>query len=449
MKLSSTQRIVLSFLLVIIIGSILLSLPIANKNNEFLPYIDALFTAVSCTCVTGLSTLVVSDTFNLFGQIIMIILIQIGGLGLITLMGFVMKVSKTKFKMENKMTLAQLLSNNNLDDMGGFIFKVVKYTFGFELVGALLIALVLVPKYDLGKGLFYSLYLSISAFCNAGFDPLGATSLQGYLDEPFLMIVIMLLIICGGLGFAIWFEVKERLVLLLKKQISFKKFRQGFSFHSKVVMITSLGLIFIPAIIMLILEWNNPNTIATFSIPKKITAILFESIALRTAGFTSIDYSGLLTSTSLVMMVLMFIGGSVGGTAGGIKTTTFIVIMAHVIASVRQNEKVVLWKRSINKDTIIKALNIFYMNCSLLIIGTFILTLFEDYSLLDIIFEVCSALATVGSTRGITSSLQVVSKLVIILIMFIGRIGIITLLMSVSKKNKQDILTYPDSNILV
>lgn len=449
MKLSSTQRITLSFLLVIVLGSILLCLPISNKNHEFLPYIDALFTAVSCTCVTGLTSVVISDTFNLFGQIIMIILIQIGGLGLITLMGFIMKVSKTKFKMENKMTLAQLLSNNNLNDMGGFIFKVVKYTFTFELIGMILIAMVMVPEYGLFKGLFNALYLSISAFCNAGFDPLGATSLQSYLNNPFLMMVIMLLIICGGLGFAIWFEVKERLVLLWNKEVSFKKFRQGFSFHSKVVIITTLALIFIPAIIMTILEWNNPNTIANLSGPYKFWALLFESVALRTAGFTSINYGGLLPSTSLIMMVLMFIGGSVGGTAGGIKTTTFIVIMMHMIASIKQNEKVVLWKRSISKDTIIKALNIFYMNYLVLLFATFLLTLFEDYPLLDLVFEACSALATVGSTRGITPSLQVISKLIIIATMFIGRIGIITLLMSFSKKNKQDVLTYPDSNIIV
>lgn len=449
-NLSSAQKIALSFLVVIGIGTLLLSLPISNQSGKFLDFIDAFFISASCTCVTGLSTVVVSDTFSLFGQIVMLILIQIGGLGFLTLMAFIISMTKDKLSIKEKTTMKEMLNNDRVLDMKKFIQDIIKYTFIFEGVGAFLISFTMIPKYGFFDGLFKSIFLAVSAFCNAGFDPLGATSLQTYLNQPFFIIIIMFLIILGGLGFAIWFELKDQLTLFFKKEINFKKLKKNLSFHTKVVLFISLCLIVVPALIMLILEWNNPNTIGNLSVSDKILAMFFESVALRTAGFTSINYAGLHPSSCVIMIMLMLIGGSPGGTAGGIKTTTILVIVLHIIAVIKQKEKVVLWKKSIEKNLIMKAMGIFYLNIAVFLIGLFILSITFDATFLEISFEVMSALATVGSSLGITASLNPISKLVIIVIMYIGRIGIITLLASIVKqKNKQDLITYPNGNIII
>ncbi len=444
------QKIAFSFLITIFIGAILLSLPMSTKNNQFFPFVDALFIATSCTCVTGLTTVVVSETFNLFGQFVMMVLIQIGGLGFLTLMAFVISKTRNKFRLKEKDTMKEMLNQDKVIDMKVFIQDIMKYTFLFELIGAILIAFTMVPEFGWIDGIFKSIFLAVSAFCNAGFDTLGQVSLQNYIDQPFFMIIIMLLIILGGLGFALWFDVRDQLKRWFKKEITFKKLKKSLSFHTKVVLFMTLFLIFIPAFIMLLLEWNNVDTIASFNVPQKILAMLFESVALRTAGFASIAYSGLQVSTSIIMILLMFIGGSPGGTAGGIKTTTMLIIMMHIISTLRQNEKVVLWKKTISKDVIVKAMGIFYLNIMVYFVGIFALSLVESFDFIAICFEVMSALATVGSTLGITSELSITGKLIISLIMYIGRIGIVTLLVSLLKKNqKQDLITYPQGNIIV
>lgn len=451
-RMKPAQKIAISFLFVILTGAFLLSLPISNRNFEFLNFIDALFTATSATCVTGLVTVVTYDQYNLFGQIVIISMIQIGGLGLMTLMAFFILFMKSRLSMQEKMAMKEVLNQDKVFDMRKFLMDIVKYTAIFEGIGAFLLSFQMIPDYGLFKGVWKAVFLSISAFCNAGFDIIGDASLAPYVHNPLVCFTIMSLIALGGLGFAVWFDVRDKITPLLKREISFRKFRKSLTLHTRLVLIMSAALILGTALLILLLEFQNTATIGSFTLPEKIMSSLFESVTLRTAGFATIAYGGLQEATKFLMMLVMFIGGSPGGTAGGIKTTTFAVLILFIIATFKGKEASV-FKRTIVKDTIIHAMAIFAINIIVLLTGIFLLCVFQGLDFLDMAFEAVSAMATVGLTIGITPHLNVIGKLIIISLMFIGRIGIVTLVMSVMRSHKSEghikHVAYPNGNVIV
>lgn len=452
-KLSPAQKIASSFVLVILIGTILLMLPISNNGGAFFNPIHALFQATSATCVTGLSLVSLSVQFNWFGQLIVLLLIQIGGLGLMTFMAMFILIVKNRLSMHEKIAMKEMLNHDRVGNMRKFLLDILYYTLFFEAIGAILISFRMIPRYGLLDGGFKAIFLAVSAFCNAGFDTLGSVSLQNYVHDPLIMLTIMTLIILGGLGFAVWFDIRDKIGPLIRKEIKLRKFRHSLSLHTKIVVAVSAFLIIIPSILILIVEFNNPQTIGDFNIFEKVLAVIFESVALRTAGFSSIDYGALNPATGLLMMVVMFIGGSPGGTAGGIKTTTITVLIIYVISTLRGREQTVLLKRNIGRSVIVRAMGLFFINLVVLFTGIYLLNVLEDKDFLSLSFEAVSAMATVGASRGITGSLGTMAKLVIIFLMFVGRIGILTFIISITRskpnKNAANKVSYPDGNIIV
>ena len=452
-KMSPAQKIAASFLIVILSGAILLTLPISTKDGSFFNPLDALFTAASATCVTGLSTVTVADTFNLFGQIVILAMIQVGGLGLMTFMAIFIIATRRKLSINEKIVVREMLNQENLWNTKTFLLDILRYTLIFEGVGAILLAFRMIPDYGVWDGIFKSIFLSISAFCNAGFDTLGSTSLQAYAHDPLVCLTIMALIVIGGIGFAVWFDMRDKIKDLLKRKITFHKFRHSLSLHTKIVLFVSAVLILVPALLILILEYKNPQTLGTFTFPEKVMTAFFESIALRTAGFSTIAYSGLQSATSLLMIVVMFIGGSPGGTAGGVKTTTVALLVIYIVSALKGNGKMVVWKRTIGQNLVTHAMGIFFLNLLTLLTGTFLLCIVEYAQFIKIAFEAASALATVGSSLGITADLTSLGKIVIIMMMYIGRIGISTLLISIlrhkSGNTASNKVSYPTGNIIV
>ena len=452
-KMSPAQKIAASFLLVILCGALLLTLPISTKNGSFFHPLDALFTATSATCVTGLSTVTVADTFNTFGQIVILLLIQIGGLGLMTFMAVFVLIIRNRLSMNEKIVMREMLNQDHVVNMKKFLQDILYYTLFFESVGAILIAFRMIPRFGLLDGGFKAVFLSVSAFCNAGFDTLGSVSLQQYVHGPLMCFTIMGLIVLGGIGFAVWFDIRDKIKPLVKRQISFEKFKHSLSLHTKIVISVSLTLILVPGLLILLLEFTNPHTLGDFNIFEKTMTAMFESIALRTAGFTTIHYGGLRPATDLLMMVVMFIGGSPGGTAGGIKTTTIAVIVIYMLSALKGREKTVVLRRTIGNSIVIRAMGIFFINLVTLLTGIFLLNIVEGKPFISLAFEAVSAMATVGSSLGITATLGVGGKLIIILLMYVGRIGISTLILSLTRPkpglDKSTKVSYPNGNIIV
>ena len=449
-KMSPAQKIASSFLLVILAGTILLTLPISNADGQFLNPLDALFSATSATCVTGLSVIDVSTQLNLFGQIVMMLLIQIGGLGLMTFMAVFILIIKNRLSLNEKIAMKEMLNQDKVFNMRKFLLDILYYTLFFEAIGAILISFRMIPTYGIFDGGFKSIFLAVSAFCNAGFDTLGTVSLQNYVHDPLMCFTIMGLIVLGGIGFAVWFDIRDKIAPLLRRDISLKQFQRRLSLHTKIVLIITLCLIVIGAVAIIALEFTNTKTIGGFSFPEKVMTGLFESIALRTAGFTTINYAMLRESTGLVMMILMFIGGSPGGTAGGIKTTTFAVLVIYIVCMLKGREHTTVLRRNIPNGIIIRAMGLFFINLVALFTGIFLLCIFQKNDFLTICFEAVSAMATVGSSLGLTGVLGVAGKFIIIFLMYIGRIGISTLILSITRRRgEKDKVTYPDGNIIV
>lgn len=451
-RLKPAQKIAVSFLFVIITGAILLMLPISNRDFTFFDPIDALFTATSATCVTGLVTVVTYDQFNAFGQLVILVMIQVGGLGLMTLMASFILFVKSRLSMHEKLAMKEMLNQDKVFDMRKFLMDIIKYTALFESIGALLLSFQMIPEFGFLKGLWKSIFLSVSAFCNAGFDIIGNASLAPYVHNPLVCFTIISLIILGGLGFAVWFDLRDKLTPLFRREVTFKKFRKSLTLHTRLVLCMTAALILGTALLILLIEFQNTATIGDFTLPEKIMTAIFESVTLRTAGFATINYGGLMEATKFMMMLVMFIGGSPGGTAGGIKTTTFAVLILFIIATFKGKETVV-FKRTILKETIIHAMAIFAINIIVLLTGIFLLCLLQGDAFLDMAFEAVSAMATVGLSTGLTPHLNVFGKLIIISLMFIGRIGIVTLIMSVMRSHRKEgnvkSLAYPSGNVIV
>ncbi len=420
---STTHIILISFFIVIIMGSILLSLPISTKNGANVDYIDALFTATTSTCVTGLVTVPTFSTWSLFGQIVILILIQIGGLGVVAFMAAVMIIINKKMKIKDYQLIQDAFNLNTLSGLKQFIKHVFLGTLIIELIGAILYMFVFVPEYG-AKGIWISIFNSISAFCNAGMDLIGETSLCNYATNPLVNITTSLLIVLGGLGFIVWWDV-----LRVSKQFKNKKFKcfKSLTLHSKIVISSTLVLIFGGALLIFLFEYNNVNTIANMKIFDKIQVSLFQSITTRTAGFASIPQESLTDQSSVICLILMFIGGSPVGTAGGIKTITVVSLFAVAVTSIRNKKEVVLFNRNLSNEITRKAVAVTVMSFTIMVVSTILLSLTIDRSILDILYETVSATATVGLSRNLTPFLNSIGKIIIIITMYLGRVGPISL----------------------
>ena len=441
-KLTTTQIIMLSFLIVIFAGSLLLSLPISSANGESVPYLDALFTATTATCVTGLVTLPTVTTWSFFGQVIILILIQVGGLGVITIFSAMMILFHKRMGIGDRLLLQDAFNLNSLHGIIRFVKRVLLGTFLVEGVGALLYMMVFIPEFGI-KGFWISIFTSISAFCNAGIDIIAENSLCSYATNPIINIVTSLLIILSGIGYIVWWDV---LGLADKKHKGFR----NLSLHSKIAITTTLILIIGGGILIFLFEYNNPLTIGSLSVFDKIQVSLFQSVTTRTAGFATVQQQNLTNASSILCLLLMFIGGSPVGTAGGIKTVTFAVLAVSALATIQNKQEVSLFNRNISKQTVSKAVAVTIMSFAIMFTSTILLSAVTNADVLDIFFETVSATATVGLTRDLTPHLNAAGKTIIIGTMYLGRVGPISLALALnSNKNHQNIIKNPTEEISV
>lgn len=436
--------LVSSFSIVILVGTILLSLPISQQNPVSI--IDAAFTSVSATCVTGLMTINNFADLTVFGQIVVLLMIQIGGLGLMTFISMFLMAIKNKLDFSNRSILKDMLNRDSFEDITGFIKAIVKYTLLFEFIGFLLL---LTQIYNgTPYSIFQSLFLSISSFCNAGMDILSYTSLLEYQTNIIVNFTVMTLVVLGGLGFAVWFDITRNLKICFKMKYRVKYYFKTLKPHTKIVLIMTSSLLLSGTLLTFFIEYNN--ALKGLSIPNKLMASLFNSVTLRTAGFYTIDNAIIRTPTKLFMSLFMLVGGSPGGTAGGFKTTTLFLTLYAIYSELNGRINMHLFNRHITKRNFIKASTIIVLYSLFVIFAMLLLTLVESFDSIDIMFEVCSAIGTVGLSIGITPYLTVVGKIIIMLLMFIGRVGPVTLLLSMknSKDSNKDI-KYPKTEIMV
>ena len=436
-KISLNPPLVLSlgFAILICIGGVLLSLPIFTKSGLATDPINAFFVAASASCVTGLTPVNTLDHWNTYGHVLLIILIQIGGLGVMSLASIIPLILGKKIGMKSRQILKEQLNVESLEGMIVLFKYVLIFTFGTELLGAILLSFRFVPLYGPGEGIWYAIFHSISAFCNAGFDILG-DSIYPFRDDILVNMTLSLLILVGGLGFVVTSELFRRR--------SFKKI----STHSKLVLLMSAILLAFGSLVFFFLE-SRGGVLAEESLKGSVLESFFQSVVARTAGFYSVDLSKIKDSTALMLMGLMFVGGSPGSTAGGIKTTTLGVLILSTVAVIRGEREPVVFGRHIGAEVIRKALAIFLVSFGLILSVSFILTITENSGLVDILYETVSALATVGATRGLTPELTSIGKVLITICMYLGRLGPMTMAFAFGMKDKKNLIRYPESFISI
>ncbi len=440
---STTQLILLSFLLAIFVGSVLLSLPVSSKTGKSVCYIDALFTSTTSVCVTGLVTVPTFSTWSFFGQLVILVLIQIGGLGIITIMSMLMILLHKKIGIGNRMLIQDAFNLNSLSGLVSFVKKVVLGTFLVEGIGALCYMTVFIPEYGL-NGIWISIFNSISAFCNAGIDIIAEDSLCGYATNPIINIVTCTLIILGGIGFIVWWDVARVMKLSKNNRL------RSLSLHSKIALSMTAFLIVSGAVLFFAFEYNNPFTMKGYSLFDKLQLSFFQSVTTRTAGFATIPQQYMTDASSMVSLFLMFIGGSPVGTAGGVKTVTIAILFATAVSAVKNRNEVNLYNRNISRQSIMKAIGVLGMSFMTVFISAILLSLVSNAGILDVLYETVSATATVGLSRNLTSTFDIWEKIIIIITMYLGRVGPISLAIAFGmKKKSENIIKNPTEEISV
>ena len=442
--LSPARRIFLSFALVILLGSLLLSLPFVQVPSSRATYFDHLFTTVSMVCVTGLFTQPVASTYNIWGQLICMFLIQIGGLGLMTFIGVFYIQSKQKLSLRSRATIQDSFSYGETRSLRKFVYSIFLTTFLVEGLGALFLSFRFVPQLGWGRGLFSAIFLAISAFCNAGFDNFGSTSLIAFQTDPLVNLVIAGLIITGGLGFMVWFDLATHIG---------KKKKGRLHFHTKLVLLLTVGLLAFGTVSSLVLEWNNAGTIGNLPVADKVLVSFFQTVSMRTAGFGTIDYSMARPVTLLIYILQMFLGGAPGGTAGGLKITTFFVLLVFARSELLGLPHANVARRTIAPRTVQKSFSVFIIFLMTFLLGLILIgmTAKGNPPFIHLIFETISALGTVGVTANLTPDLGKLALSVIMVLMFIGRIGPLTLLVSLADYHpeKKDMIHYMKADISI
>ena len=439
-KLTTTQTIAVGFLGIILIGTFLLMLPISSQSGEVTGFLTALFTATSSTCVTGL---VVVDTYihwSVFGKCVILVLIQIGGLGFMTVGVFLAIFLKKNIGLKERGILQESMNTLQIGGVVKLVKKITIATFALEGIGAVLLSIRFIPEMGVVEGICNGIFHAVSAFCNAGFDLMGKkeaySSLVAYSDDILVNVTIMLLIIIGGIGFVVWDDLQK------------KKLRvREYLLHTKIVLFFTLIFIFGGALLFFLFE--RENLMADMGVKETVLTSLFASVTARTAGFNTLDVAGMSTSSKLLTMALMFIGGSPGSTAGGIKTTTFAVMLVFVWANLRNSYGNNIFKRRLEEEEIRKASIVVTINLLLAVVAAIAICAFQSFAMEDVMLEVFSAIGTVGMSTGLTRELNTWSRIVIILLMYCGRIGSMTFALSFTERKKVAPVQLPAEKIII
>lgn len=439
-RFGAKQTIALGFAAIIITGALLLMLPISNRGGTSIAFIDALFTAASATCVTGLVVFDTWSQFTLFGQMVILILIQIGGLGFMTIAILFSMVLGKRIGLRERSYAMEAVSSMQISGVVRLVKHILMGTLFFELIGATILSFKFYPIFGLGKGIWFGIFHSISAFCNAGFDLMGTiepySSLTHFSSDTIINIVITSLIVIGGIGFIVWDD-------LFAQKLNFKKYK----LHTKVVLSSTIILIIVSFLLFMIVERNN--VLAGLPFGEKVLVSMFHSITPRTAGFNTIDTAALTEAGSFLTMILMFIGASPGSTAGGIKITTFVILIMAVITYFRKYDDVNIFRRRISTNIVKRSFFSTSYYLLLIVLGTFVILVFQPLPIKDTIFEVFSAIGTVGLSTGITRDLSALSRIVIVILMYSGRVGSLTIFMAVTEKKVIKKVRNPEEKVII
>ena len=464
--MSASQIMMAGFAAAIFFGGFLLALPICNADGRWLNYLDALFTSCTAVCVTGLVTIVPGTQFSLLGKVVLLLLIQLGGLGIIVCTMGVFLILKKQITIRDRVVIQEGFNLNTMSGLVVMLRYVIRGTFLVEGVGALCYSIQFVPEFGLLRGIWYSVFHSVSAFCNAGVDLLGETSLEVYQRNPLINVTTMALIVVSGIGFIVWQDVVLTLKRILKcrgrnavgtedrtteSPLSIRRCLQKMKLQSKLAIIMTLVLLFGGALAIFCMEYSNPDTLGSLSLGEKWMAAMFQSVTTRTAGFFTIPQGLFREQTKLVSCILMFIGGSPGGTAGGVKTTTVAVLLMTCWSVLKGTEDTECFRRKVLATTVRTAFAIFTVAFLAVMAGTLAIVSIEQVPLIDGLYEVVSAVATVGLTTGITPGLHAVSKLIIILLMYLGRIGPVTMAILFASKlgKRKNNRKLPEERVMV
>ena len=434
-RLTSAHLIPLSFLAAILIGTVFLALPISSAAGNWTPFTDALFTATTSVCVTGL---VVKDTYQYWSH------------GVITAVSTMMMLARKRFSLSERLMLRDAMNLENLNDLLGFLLKVIRGTLVVEMIGALLYTIAFIPGFGMAKGIWVSVFTAISAFCNAGIDVLGPDSLAPYQNNSLVLIVTMALIIMGGLGYVVWQDIDSKVSFGRKRGLKPAQVIRRFSEHTKLVLTLTGILIVAGTVFIFAAEFGNPETLGTMPIPQKILNSLFESVTFRTAGFATFSQAGLRDVSCLAAYLLMFIGGSPIGTAGGVKTTTFYLAILGFNSYVHGKNDAHAYKRSVSEEAMRKATAIIEVSVVTVMVLTLLLVATNPVGIEDGLFEIVSACATVGLTRNLTPTLNTAGKLIVTVGMYLGRIGPISMafFLTGGKKNESGV-HYAEGNFYI
>lgn len=436
------QILALGFAIVILIGALLLSLPIASQSGKITPFIDCIFTSTSAVCVTGLVTVDTGTYWTYFGKTVIMSLIEIGGLGFMSVATLVFFILGRRITLKERLVMQEAMNVNSLQGLVKMAKYVLIFTFSVEAVGAVLFSTQFIPQFGILKGIYYSVFHAVSAFCNAGFDLMGNfNSVTAYANNSVVILTISALIVIGGLGFYVWVEIYN------------SKGIKRLSLHSKVVIYMTLVLIIGGAILMYLFEMNNPDTMQGMSIKGKFLSSIFASVSPRTAGFNSIPLDKMSMAGKFLTIILMFIGGSPGSTAGGIKTATAVVLFMTIVSVVKGREDTEIFQKRINKEIVYKSFVITVLALAVVVAVTMILSITEHKGIPFeyFLYEATSAFATVGLTLGLTTKLTFAGKVIISLTMYAGRVGPLTIILALakSKKAKSGTIKYPEDKILI
>ena len=441
-QMNATQVIAVVFALLILLGAGLLSLPVASRSGVSCGFRAALFTATSATCVTGLTLFDTFTQWSGFGQIVIISLIQIGGLGFMSIATMVVFLLRRKVGLKQRLLMAQALSLNDMQDVVRLQKWVIFGSFSIEAMGALILTLRFLPEYGFGTALKWGVFHSISAFCNAGFDIFGCitpgASLMEFNSDPVVLLTLGSLVTIGGLGFLVWQEVAY--VRRFKKM----------SVYTRLVLATTLILLLFGTVCIAVLEWNNPATIGDMSLGDKLLNSFFQSVTLRTAGFAAVDQAGLTEAGKGVSIALMLVGGSSGSTAGGVKTVTMMVLLLFIWARARGKSSVCVFRRTIAQDHVMNAMTIVAIVVGLAVFGSVFICATSHVGFTDALYESVSALATVGLTAGVTGKLSVAAQILIIIFMYFGRVGVLTISLGfLMGTEAQERFRYAQTDVLI
>lgn len=447
-KFSTTRMIVSGFLAAIVIGTFLLSLPAASRNHTVTPLVDSLFTATTSICVTGLTVVNTLEHWSVFGQMVILLLIQFGGLGVVTFTTTIFLLLGRRITLSERLVIQDAYNLDTLKGLVKLTIRIIKGTLVVEGIGAVLFCFRLIPEYGLA-GIWKSVFLSVSAFCNAGMDILGPDSLVSYRGDVLINVTTMLLIILGGIGFPVWWNVVEVSKGICKKEVRPRGFWSQLNLHTKLVITATLILIFGGAVILFGLEFNNSQTIGGLPMKEKVLASVFQSVTTRTAGFLTVPQENLTPAASFLSIFLMFIGGSPSGTAGGVKTVTIVMLCLSALSIAKGRKDVEIFGRRISENYIRKGLAVVLFSFTALFVSTMALSITEQADFLDTLYECTSAIGTVGLSRNLTGTLSTAGKLVVAITMYLGRVGPITMALAFNAKKYRGIRTLPDGKIIV